>query len=88
MLKKSIFLKHIHAVSQLALRAKVSSQIINPLGLVRKKFEGTTNSIGQVSYLWKVGAGVMLGTFQVNAQLSAPGYENNSAQTTFVVQRR
>lgn len=68
--------------------AKVSSQIINPLGLVRKKFEGTTNSIGQVSYLWMVGAGAMLGTFQVNAQLSAPGYENNSAQTTFVIQRR
>jgi hypothetical protein len=54
-------------------------------GVVTKEFNGTTDSLGRVSYTWKISVKDKLGVYKTEVQVSALGYKNKSGVTTFKV---
>jgi hypothetical protein len=64
--------------------AKVTGSIMNPSGS-SKNFDGITDNSGKASYSWTVGHNDAIGRYKVYVQVSAFGYENNTASRSFKV---
>jgi hypothetical protein len=65
--------------------ASVSGRVIDPSGGPFKKFEGTTDDTGKSSYSWTVSQGDPPGKYKTIVEVSAHGYQNNTASKTFQV---
>ena len=59
--------------------------MIDPSGALSKKLEGTTNDTGKSSYSWTVSQNDTSGKYKTIIDVSAPGYQNNTASKTFKV---
>ena len=65
--------------------AKVTGNIQDPSGSSKKKLDGVTDTSGETSYSWTVGQNDSIGRYKVDMQVSASGYENNTASKSFKV---
>ena len=84
--KQSLIIKVSDANSTAALAgASVLGRVIDPSGALSKKLEGTTNDTGKSSYSWTVSQNDTSGKYKTIIDVSAPGYQNNTASKTFKV---
>jgi hypothetical protein len=84
--KQSLIIKVSDANSTAALAgASVLGRVIDPSGELSKKLEGTTNDTGKSSYSWTVSQDDTSGKYKTIIDVSAPGYQNNTASKTFKV---
>ena len=84
--KQSLIIKVSDANSTAALAgASVLGRVIDPSGALSKKLEGTTNDTGKSSYSWTVSQDDTSGKYKTIIDVSAPGYQNNTASKTFKV---
>jgi hypothetical protein len=65
--------------------AKVTGSVMNPSGLSKKNLDGITDNNGEASYSWIVGHNDATGRYKVDMQVSASGYENDTASKSFKV---
>ncbi|MFZ0221962.1 MAG: hypothetical protein WB988_25595 [Candidatus Nitrosopolaris sp.] len=65
--------------------AKVTENILDPSGSSKKKLDGITDTSGETSYSWIVGQNDSIGRYKVDMQVTASGYENNTASKYFNV---
>ena len=65
--------------------AKITGSIMNPSGSSKKNLDGITDASGEASYSWTVGHNDATGRYKVDVQVSASGYENNTASKSFKV---
>ena len=65
--------------------AKVIGSIMNPSGSYKKNLDGVTDTSGEASYSWTVGHNDATGRYQVELQVSASGYGNDTASKSFKV---
>jgi hypothetical protein len=58
---------------------------LDPSGSAKTNLDGTTDNSGEATYSWSVGHNDATGRYKVDTQVSASGYENNTASKSFKV---
>lgn len=65
--------------------AGVDGMVTYASGSTTKPFSGITEQDGEVAYTWKIGGNSSPGTFSVDIEVSADGYEDANMSTSFEV---